>query len=560
MNEGEKKNRARMGLRLCVLLVVVLLLGAILLCFPARNIGFNNEEATFLDDGWMYVKGDGTRTPIELPADLDTPAGEAAVIEYVLPETLPPQSTICLRASMQSVRAYLDDELIYEFGTEESLVEHGDARSAWVMFRLPKASEGKVLHIELTSPYESFSGKISSIYCSSKAAILFDLAETYSTGFLVFAILVVIGAALLVLYLFAAFTGLKYPSLLYLALFSLIVGLWIFGESKTIQFFSGSEYFVSKLAYYALLAMPLPFTLYMDSAYRRHTVGYPVFFFWIFTANLVISVLLELTGIAPLFRTLIVAHTMILVLIVVTVSALAFETFRYHNREAREQLIGLCILGPSCALELTSMWSGSFQMISKFLRMGILIYVAYMGVSNFRRLLLLVRESREAEYFKRLALTDMVTGGNNRNAFENDEKKAFVHDGKTGNWLILFDLDRLKIINDSIGHQTGDEAIRLAYHCRADAFRGVGTCYRIGGDEFACIVLSTTEAKVDERLQKLNDLVLHIQSTVPFDFGISFGKGMFDPALGDFRTFFAEVDRNLYSNKEKKHQTPPLFL
>ena len=85
-------------------------------------------------------------------------------------------------------------------------------------------------------------------------------------------------------------------------------------------------------------------------------------------------------------------------------------------------------------------------------------------------------------------------------------------------------------------------------------------CYRIGGDEFACIVLSTTEAKVDERLQKLNDLVLHIQSTVPFDFGISFGKGMFDPALGDFRTFFAEVDRNLYSNKEKKHQTPPLFL
>ena len=96
--------------------MVVLLLGAILLCFPARNIGFNNEKATFLNDGWTYVKGDGTRTPIELPADLDTPAGEAAVIEYVLPETLPPQSTICLRASMQSVRAYLDDELIYEFG------------------------------------------------------------------------------------------------------------------------------------------------------------------------------------------------------------------------------------------------------------------------------------------------------------------------------------------------------------------------------------------------------------------------------------------------------------
>ena len=540
-----------MGLRLSVLLAVVILLGAFLICFPARNIGFDDEEASFLNDGWIFIDSDGTRREISLPADLDTPAGETTVIERVLPETIPPQSTICLRASMQSVRAYLDDVLMYEFGTEESLAEHADARSAWVMFRLPKASEGKTLRMELTSPYESFSGEIGSVYCSSKAAILFDLAETYSAGFLVFAVLVVIGAVLLVLYLFAAFSGLQYPSLLYLALFSLIVGLWIFGESKTIQFFSGSEYFVSKLAYYALLAMPLPFTLYMDSAYRRHTPGYPVFFFWLFTINLIVSVLLELTGIAPLFRTLVVAHTMILVLTVVTIAALVFETFRYHNREAREQLIGLCILGPSCALELASMWSGSYQMISKFLRLGILLYVAYMGVSTFRRLLQHVRESREAEYFKRLALTDMVTGGNNRNAFENDAKKAFVRGGKPGNWLILFDLDRLKMINDVIGHQTGDEAIRLAYRCLASAFQGIGTCYRIGGDEFACIVLSATEAEIDDRLRKLNELVAHTQNAVAFDFGISYGKGLFDPAADDFRTFFAAVDRNLYSDKKK---------
>lgn len=558
LSRTDKKTR----IDLCqyVLLAVTALLAFLIACFAAGNIGFNSEEAAVLNNGWTYMKSDGSRREITLPAKLDTPAGEATVIETVLPDYIQPQCTICLRAAMQSVRAYLDGVLIYEFGTGNRLLVQEDAGSAWAFFRLPDNSEGKTLRIELTSPYHGFSGKISSIYFSSKASILFNIFGTYSTGFFVFVALAMVGVILLIMFLSTAVPGLRNPSLLYLALSSILVGLWILGESKTMQFFIGNEYLVTKLSYYALLAMPLPFTLYLDNAYKRHTPAYPTFFFWLFTANFIVCVVLEVTGAAYFFKTLISVHLLLLALIIVMITALLFETIKYHNRDACIQLIGLCILGLSGALELIAMWSSSYNLVSKFLRVGILLYVAYMGIATFRRLLRLAQENRDAEYFQHLAFTDVVTAGNNRMAFERDAEKAFVPDGKHGNWLVLFDLDHLKAINDSIGHQTGDEAIRLAYRCLTEAFAETGTCYRIGGDEFACIIWSAPEKTVDECLKKLDGLVRRNREKVAYEFGISYGKGVFDPKAEDFHTFFASVDKSLYSNKEKKHQAPSIFV
>ena len=250
---------------------------------------------------------------------------------------------------------------------------------------------------------------------------------------------------------------------------------------------------------------------------------------------------------------------MLLALLVVTSAALSYETIRHHNHDAYIQLIGLCILGLSGVLELIVMWFNLYNFVSKFLRVGILLYVAYMGVVTIKSQLKYAQESREVEYFERLAYTDVVTNGNNRMAFERDAEKAFVHGGDTGNWLVLFDLDNLKIINDTIGHQAGDEAIRHAYQCITDAFTKVGISYRIGGDEFACILLSASENTVDECLKELDELVRQKQQTVDYNFGLSYGKGVFNPEKESFHKFYISVDKRMYSNKEKKRKPKEIF-
>ena len=53
--------------------------------------------------------------------------------------------------------------------------------------------------------------------------------------------------------------------------------------------------------------------------------------------------------------------------------------------------------------------------------------------------------------------------------------------------LIVFDLDNFKYINDTYGHQAGDQCLKVIAECLKKAYSRYGNCYRIGGDEF-CVL------------------------------------------------------------------------
>jgi diguanylate cyclase (GGDEF)-like protein len=93
------------------------------------------------------------------------------------------------------------------------------------------------------------------------------------------------------------------------------------------------------------------------------------------------------------------------------------------------------------------------------------------------------------------AMTDPLTGLGNRRRLTEDLARAFsVSAGRRpSSVLLLFDLDGFKSYNDTFGHLAGDELLtRLGGRLRA-AVDGLGTAYRLGGDEF-CAHLELNEA------------------------------------------------------------------
>jgi diguanylate cyclase (GGDEF)-like protein len=96
----------------------------------------------------------------------------------------------------------------------------------------------------------------------------------------------------------------------------------------------------------------------------------------------------------------------------------------------------------------------------------------------------------EVERLAEMAITDPLTGLRNHRAFHEDVARELQRVGRTGTplALVLLDLDDLKAVNDSQGHQAGDERL----HALADAIRSTGRgadiAYRVGGDEFAVIL------------------------------------------------------------------------
>ena len=102
-----------------------------------------------------------------------------------------------------------------------------------------------------------------------------------------------------------------------------------------------------------------------------------------------------------------------------------------------------------------------------------------------------VTQSRRAEErIRRLAHFDELTGLPNRTMFMHTLQRAFSLAQRRGKQFALFfiDLDRFKNINDSLGHEAGDQLLqdvarRLRHHLRES-----DTVARLGGDEFVVLV------------------------------------------------------------------------
>jgi diguanylate cyclase (GGDEF)-like protein len=92
-----------------------------------------------------------------------------------------------------------------------------------------------------------------------------------------------------------------------------------------------------------------------------------------------------------------------------------------------------------------------------------------------------------------LAHHDTLTGMLNRRAFENEwnSTKQLLRRRRVDVGLILFDVNHFKAINDSYGHQVGDDVLRAISSCIQKTLREPEKLYRIGGDEFAAIIIGS---------------------------------------------------------------------
>jgi diguanylate cyclase len=114
------------------------------------------------------------------------------------------------------------------------------------------------------------------------------------------------------------------------------------------------------------------------------------------------------------------------------------------------------------------------------------------------RLIVTFREATILADSHQLALTDDLTGLANRRALYLHARNALASDG-TEAALLLLDLDRFKEVNDSLGHQAGDELLRYVAKRLQVAAPADSILVRLGGDEFA-VLLVNVEQTVAERV------------------------------------------------------------
>lgn len=143
-----------------------------------------------------------------------------------------------------------------------------------------------------------------------------------------------------------------------------------------------------------------------------------------------------------------------------------------------------------------------------------------------------VERERYAEAVRNLSLTDELTGLCNRRGFTTlveSQLRAAVRQRKRA--LLLFaDMDGLKRVNDELGHEAGDEALRAIAAVLKSTFRDSDIVARLGGDEFVAFLLDTDDlATAERRLQESLSLD-NLRSRRSYVLAMSVGAVRFDPS------------------------------
>ena len=165
--------------------------------------------------------------------------------------------------------------------------------------------------------------------------------------------------------------------------------------------------------------------------------------------------------------------------------------------------------------------------------------------------------SRASEpYFKKLAYTDFLTGYENRMSFEQRLRECGDLAVK-GEYvtLIICDVNNLKVINDTQGHKVGDAYIKSTADLIVDNLKGAGPLYRIGGDEFASIIVGKDERGVGAIMSALRtERRIAVKGQ---RFSCACGAAMYTEGVdATLRDVFKRADESMY--KEKKRQKAAL--
>jgi diguanylate cyclase (GGDEF)-like protein len=189
----------------------------------------------------------------------------------------------------------------------------------------------------------------------------------------------------------------------------------------------------------------------------------------------------------------------------------------------------------------------------------ILIMGALIWWSSFQILRIDARRKEAETQLHDLALTDDLTGLRNRRGFllltEQEMKLVRGKRADIGLWLLFADLDGLKQINDTLGHEVGSRVIVQAGDILKQTFRESDVIARLGGDEFAILAVSNDSDGGRVMMSRLQENVRSFNAREKLSYRLSMSVGVVrvdaDKATS-IEEVLKEADRAMYEEKRRK--------
>ena len=552
-----KKMTFKNGVIWCYIGVMVgMLLALLLILVTGRGFKVNYGLGDYRDISADWIDENGQ--PVDFSRLTKT---EEIVAYYRLPQ-MAHDTGLVYRSQNIYTKVYLDDELLYETTRMEGRSYNKPPGGLWNIVSFTPDQAGKELKLQMTAVYPTEGLKIDHIYWGDPAAVVLSMIKEKLLSIVVSMTICFGGIIMILLDIPINYKkARKNHSLRYLGIFSLCIGGWSLIEANILQLFVTDPWVLQVIDNMLLILAVMPIILYADCNYGILRYRLVRLFCVLQILYLFSCVTFPLAGLMDWHAMLPAAR----IFMAVSATAFVIWTIRQNlsvllSKERKYtagvwsvslQLLGIGALGITALLELVR-YSAIYEMDRAFvLRFGILIFIICFALGSQFGTYQLIAQGMEYDSVHELAYSDALTKLQNRAAYlERLEACVAGHVQELG--IIYMDVNNLKSVNDTLGHEVGDVMIQSAAEIISESFGQSGIAFRLGGDEF-CILLEEDVLKKHEQAmeiyqKKLEDF--NEKKEYPFTLEIAQGFAICEAdSMKTVENAIHIADERMYQNK-----------
>ena len=538
--------------RLPVVIYFILIFAALMVIISAVAPVSNHEPKTTdtysdFSTGWLNCE--------ESEASLDHLSGTTVIHRTITAADC--NKTLFFFAKTSNIKVFIDGVCQYKNKHFCSQFFGKTPGALFVNVLIPAESDGKLLEIEIENPYkDDDSAKLDEMYIGDISDIIQFQQQKRFHPFCLSFIIMVLGVVMLLLFIPPTRQKMVGIEFVNLGVTAFVAGLYLTTDGRYLQLVFGDAHIYHVIAETAMrLATPL-FLIFLSQMYDSYSKRISTILCVIGEIAFVVCFIDEITGIMDYHETLFLVHVVfaisILFILVSTIKGIvkAPKENIYHN-------IGCIVFSFMAMTDVIVLWRGTGRETSYFIRLGILIFFFMEIVQIMKKFLASYQRNIKNELLSRLAYHDGLTDLLNRTSYM--EKVKELEDDENPYMLIaIYDVNNLKKVNDTMGHQKGDEMIKRVADVMSASLGKYGQCYRIGGDEFVFIStkpdIETVFMNVSKKMMDNLGCITDGNNIVPITVAMGYAVQN-DNSTKDINEIIHEADSRMYEKKRSmKHR------
>lgn len=442
-------------------------------------------------------------------------------------------ASLVYRSKDVYTKVLIGDEVLYETNVYESRFYNRSPGNLWNIAHIYDCYSGALVELQIYMVYDANAVTVDFTMWGDENDIILTLCRKKFFGIAVSVMMVIIGILLITFDLMPAYRqARKHHGMIWLGLYSALIGIWSLIETNVIQFFVMDARILQLVDNMVMVTDSMPLLLYLDCEYQIFKNWFMRAFGFLNAIYILVCVGVQLWGENDLH---VLLPGAMLTLVVSCVALLAWVILRLKKMLRKHQpvlnyvlqLSGLCGLWISALFEMLRYSQSDHMDRAEYLRVGMLIFVACLAISSQLETYRLLENGMKFDIISSLAYSDGLTGLGNRTAYlEQLEAYASGEAGVSQLGIVFLDVNNLKKVNDNQGHEKGDELITLAAGIIEKSFGKYGKPYRIGGDEFCVFITGLSlKEKYEEGLCEFRRMIEEANRTMQLSFEVQIANG-----------------------------------